>query len=642
MRTTLIILLILFCRSINEPIIAQKLEHSGTEAIEAFFDSLALKAVDGLGLPGLELVLANSNDIVFSKGWGYANRDDGLNADPQRTVWRLASISKVVTATAVMHLVEQGKADLDVDVNSYLKSMQIPESFKQPITLRHLLTHTAGFDDRSLGKSFRTRAEWPPLSEFIPAVLPKRIYPPGEVYSYSNIGNALAALVLEDISGQNFNEYCRKNLFLPLKMSSTSFVELDAEMERNLYHGYYKSGEIWKEAPFDYLGDYPAGQLLSTAHEFSRFMRMILNHGSLEGIKVLDSASVAQLTGIQFTHHPKLHNSVGLGFHTTYENGNRILAHDGGYIGLSTRMMIFPELDLALFIATNEMGNSVTHDFSYQFIQKFLPDKEDTATYPLEKLPDYDGDVERFSGYYRSTRHMHSDITKTFLLAGTQADMFIGMNSEGMLTMPDLWGNERRLIQVEPGLFQSIDDAYYMSFKTDEHGSPAFVFTSGTSAMEKIPSFFRINLQRSIILIVELVFLAFAAFSSIFLFISRNKTTGYASDPSRRRIWKGIMISSTGFALHWIAMALVIFVLTPWNELAIGLSYGIPKSMYLVQMLPILGIAGLAMMTYEFGGLWRLQRLSLAEKALFGDFVLLCLFYVYILDYWNLVGFKFG
>lgn len=188
----------------------------GRTVIASWFDSIVPVKLNETNAPCLVVSVTHADSIVFKAGYGYADLENKVPADPDKTIWRLASISKVVTGTAVMQLAEQGLVDLDRDVNDYLKDLEIPEDYNQPVTLRHLLTHTAGFDDRYIGKSFRTKAQLPPLRDFIRDILPDRIHPPGRVYTYSNVGNALMAVVVEDVTGTDFNDYCTRNIFCRL------------------------------------------------------------------------------------------------------------------------------------------------------------------------------------------------------------------------------------------------------------------------------------------------------------------------------------------------------------------------------------------------------------------------------------------
>jgi CubicO group peptidase (beta-lactamase class C family) len=614
------------------------------EHLHSFMDSVIATSMDSLNVPGVLTVIMNRDSILYSKGNGYANIEEERPVTSESTIWRLASISKVVTATAVMQLVEKGELDLDTNINSYLENLTIPEDEFGPVTLRHLLTHTPGFDDRYLNKSFRTEEEWPDLNTFLNNILPKRIFPPGEIYSYSNVGNALAALVVEDVTGLDFDIYCRQNIFTPLQMNQTSFRILSDRMAENLYTGYVFENDTFTSTPFDYLGDYPAGQLLSTGEEFARFMMSHLNGGEYDGAQILSPQTVKEMHSPQFKQHPKLSGAVGYAFHITEERGNKVVRHGGGYMGLSTRMWLLPDEGAGLFIAANVSASPIIDKISYAFLDNYFDnDTTETADYPLTDLPEYDPYVSQYTGYYRTTRHTHHDFTKIFLLAGFMNDLEIRENEEGMLVMPDFYGNDRRLIQVEPGLFQSIDDDYYMSFKLEENGVPVYLFTHGTGALEKVNLFYSTPVQSSIFMGLGGIFLIILVIGFIHMILPDTWKKSSDRSVSNGKLRKFTTGTAFLFIFHWVSMGLVLFILNPSYELTMtGLAYGMPATMYAVQLLPVLGVFAVLGVLYNFLKQFGKPEMQAWRKFTYSIVIFLFLLYIWILSYWNILGFNFG
>lgn len=618
-------------------------DYPKASVLELFFDTLAHKSMNQKHVPGLVVSVMNTDSILFSKGYGFADLAEKRKADPDQTIWRLASISKVVTGTAVMQLVEAGQADLDEDINNYLQDFRIPEKFGKAVTLRHLLTHTAGFDDRYLNKSFRTEEEWLPLKQFVAEILPERIFPPGEIYSYSNVGNALAAVVVEDISGQEFNNYCIEHIFLPLGMKRTNF-RLSRELKKDLYTGYGRENDGYREYPFDFLGDYPAGQLLSTANEFARFMICHLNGGIYDSVRILSEETVREMHAPQFKHHPKLGGAVGYTFHMNRENGRKLLRHSGGYMGLATRMWLIPEENIALFMACNTGGTGIMHDLSHAFMDSFFPEKKDAeGKYPLENLPEYDKDVDKYTGYYRGTRYTHTDFTKAFLLSGMVGEVKIRKNDKGMLMMHDWDGDIRRMIQVKPGLFRSIDDDYHMAFRLNKEGEPTFLFTSGTHALEKVPYLLSIDFHRMLIAIILGIFFLLLLVRLARLIWPKKWKTHREWPEGQKCMRRQSNIIAALFLLHWIFMGLVLFVIIPPYELfQTGLSYGLPWSMYLVQLLPLMAAILLLVLIFRYFQNIGNSEVSGWAKVFYAFYILIVIVYLLMLNYWNLLGFKFG
>mgnify|MGYP002338664946 CR=1 FL=1 len=610
--------------------------------LEHFFDTLAPRAMEEQHVPGVVIAVMSSDSLVFTKGYGYADLENQKPVDPRKTVWRLASIAKVVTGTAVMQLVEEGRADLNTDINEYLDSLEIPEKFGRPITLRHLLTHTAGFDDRYLNKSFRTQKARPSLNAFLKDIMPERIYPPGQIYTYSNIGNALAALVVEDITGEDFNTYCRQNIFLPLGMDHTSFRRT-SRMKPNLYHGYIYQEGNHQEVPFDYLGDYPAGQLLSPATEFARFMMCHLQNGTYKGARILSASTARQMHSPQFTHHPKLNGSVGYTFHISEERGNKTISHNGGYAGLSTRMLLLPEQKTGIFIACNR-SSGLVNTLSGAFVKKYFNNQADSSTtYPLEDLPEYNREVDQFTGYYRGTRYTHNDFTKVYLLSGAVNDVKIWKNEEGMLMMYDQKGSPRRLIQTEPGLFRSIDDDYYIAFKMNGKGHPEYLFTHGTGALEKIAPFWSNQIQLRLFGTILGFFLLMLLVRFIYRLVPAGRKKLFEQPVGMKKIRRLSSLTGGLLLLHWLLMYLVLFVFNPaWELTQTGLAYGIPWGMYIVQMVPLAALVSLLFYLYRIIRNYPNPQLPVFSKIFATLFLIISAGYMVMLNYWNLLGFHFG
>ncbi len=621
---------------------AQPAQDSLAVSMARFFDSLVPQQMQETHVPGLVVSVVRGDRILFEKGYGAADIQRRQAVDPQQTIWRLASISKVVTATAVMQLVEQGKLDLDRDVNAYLKTFQIPEKFGKPITLRELLTHTAGFDDRYIGKSFRTQAERPPLREFVKKLLPARIFPPGEVYVYSNLGLALAALVVENVSGQDFNDYCRQHIFLPLGMKETSF-RLDPALKNHLYQGYIFQNGNFKAVPFDFLGDYPAGQLLSTASEFSRFMICQLNDGMLDGVRILSPKTVTRMQSTQFTENPRLNGSIGFVVDIFQVDGNKVVAHDGGYLGTATRMWLLPGQKTGLFMATNIMNMGAIQKVSYAFVKRFFDQTQPPKVkYPLDSLPAYDPHVAKFTGFYRLARYAHSDITKMGVLTSHGIELPIWKNNQGMLMMYNLYGKPRRMIQVQPGVFQSIDDDYSIAFHLDRNGNPTFLFTSGTGAFEKVPAFYTIRIQRLLLgaLLAFFVLILLLRKGTRFLPSGRWKERNLSVQ--HRKIRKTSSWTASLFLLQWLGLGLALFVVRPaYETFTIGLAYGVGPVLYVVQVIPFVAILFLIFTGIHFVKILKEKNSSWKIGVFYGLFILSALLYLVLLNYWNLLGFRF-
>ena len=197
--------------------------------VESFIDKMIQEKMKEQQIPNATVSVVRNGKVIFEKGYGYANLEDQTRIEAEKTMFRMGSVSKLFTWTAVMQLVERGMLDLDTDVNEYL-DFEIPSKLEEsdqgdtePITLHHLMTHTPGFEDYA-DSIFRLSADKKPsLDEYVRQYMPARVFPPGEVMAYSNYGTALAGYVVEQVSGMPFPEYVEKNVYQPLGMKHSTF-----------------------------------------------------------------------------------------------------------------------------------------------------------------------------------------------------------------------------------------------------------------------------------------------------------------------------------------------------------------------------------------------------------------------------------
>src|SRR5262249_33022226 len=234
--------------------------------LEAFFDGAVAVQRESKHVAGAVVAVVVGDKVVFTKGYGYADVEARHPADPEKTPFRIGSISKLFTWTAVMQLVEEGKVDLDADVNTYLKDVKIPSDFDKPVTLKNLLTHTPGFDDVVLGLFAKNAEEMRPLADVLREQMPTRVRPPGVLASYSNHGTAIAGYVVACVSGKSWEDYVEQRILKPLGMEHALVRQpAEADLPADMSKGYkWESGEF-KAKGFEYIPAAPAGSISMTA-----------------------------------------------------------------------------------------------------------------------------------------------------------------------------------------------------------------------------------------------------------------------------------------------------------------------------------------------------------------------------------------
>lgn len=344
------------------PISAPAGEHTLDQAdVDSWLDGLLPSALDTAGIAGGVVTVVDDGEIVTTRGYGYADTGTTGGApvpvDAESTLFRPGSVSKLFTATAVMQLVESGDVDLDTDVGEYL-DFDVPRSFDQPITLRNLLTHTAGFEeviDGLIGSGDVT----PVLRDALATAPPEQIYEPGTVPAYSNYGNALAGYVVERVSGVPFEEYVQRNILEPTGMTSSTFEQpLPDELSDRMSQGYASSSG--EPGPFEIVGSPPAGALTASAPDMARFMLAQLGEP--------DAGTLLEPETLALMHAPALDEStlgnlaaaprMALGFFDESRNGHTIVGHGGDTQYFHSHLQLYPEERTGIFVSLNSTGSS--------------------------------------------------------------------------------------------------------------------------------------------------------------------------------------------------------------------------------------------------------------------------------------------
>src|SRR5690625_17783 len=233
-------------------------------------DDIMKEKVSDEHIPNAVVTIVHKGEVIFQEGYGFSDLKAEATVDPETSLFRIGSTSKLFTWTAVMQLVEQGDLDLDTDINEYL-DFEIPaqiykskDAAPEPITLRNLLTHTPGFEDYSDNIFTLIEDEHLSLEDYVKELLPERVFPAGEIIAYSNYGTALAGYIVEQVSGQDFSEYIEQFIYSPLEMNHSSFHQpLPEGLRQDMITPYrYVDGEF-KKGQFEYMPG-PAGAMSSS------------------------------------------------------------------------------------------------------------------------------------------------------------------------------------------------------------------------------------------------------------------------------------------------------------------------------------------------------------------------------------------
>jgi CubicO group peptidase (beta-lactamase class C family) len=605
---------------------AQELGPSPSD-LKSWIDKQFTTALDTLNIPGATFALVHKDSIVYTKGYGLADVENNIPVSDSTTLFRIASISKTFVGLSIMQLYEDHKLDLDVDVNTYLKSIQLDYKYKPPITIRHLLTHTAGIDEGNLENRVRTEEALIPLGAYLDKKLPAQIRPPGEAISYNNFGYALIGLIVEDITGLTFDEYVRIHILEPLGMNSTSFKQYI--YDDTLYAKSYelKNGEL-VAYPKSYALQYPAGSITSNAKEMSNYMCMLLNHGRYKNQKLLDSLTLVKQFSTAFKHYENAQNGWLWGFYEGHWKGLRIVQHAGDIDGFASLLMLIPEKDMALFVTINL---SSLKDLAYRgFINKFT-DKLLAKLFPKIAKIDHNkvtpkvGNVSKplkaFEGVYRPTRYAQRTLDKVGLFIGLQPEIKISVKND-QLVIND---NEEELIPISDLTFYARNQQKYVAFKEDHNGAISYYFIDN-QAFHKVSWYGSVKFQLIMIGSILLVFFLFITSSLVRLvFIKKKKSHIVGKLNLSISILSFLFIFIFGYSL----------MTTNPYEFFYGLPFLVKASLILPLLIILLTALSLIVII-------RAIRKRKAQFWWFNYAVTIdALFFIVWLSFWNLIGFNY-
>ncbi|HEX8776775.1 MAG TPA: serine hydrolase domain-containing protein [Rhodanobacter sp.] len=417
----------------------------------AWLDGLMPYGLAKNGLAGAVVVIVKDGQVLLSKGYGHADVAAARPVDPAGTLFRVGSISKLFTWTAVMQLVGQGKLDLDADVNTYL-DFRIPPRDGQPVTLRELMTHTAGFEETVKNlfapgpRHFLGNAAW--VKEWVPA----RVYPPGQVPAYSNYGAALAGYIVQRVSGQPFDDYVEAHILQPLGMRYATFRQpLPAALAPHMAKSY--AGSDGPAKPFELVNAAAAGALSASGEAMARFMLAMLQGGSYGGAQILAPAALREMLDYRHAAVPGL-PAMALGCYHMDRDGQDILGHAGDTRWFHSELALFPQQGVGVFVSIDGRGDGgLRKQLLDGFSDRYFPAPPEVA----QAAPASAGrDGALLVGRYASSRASQSNF---MAMLGLLSQVRVEQAANGELVTPDfhdLAGRPRHWREVAPFLWRAV------------------------------------------------------------------------------------------------------------------------------------------------------------------------------------------
>ena len=599
--------------------------------LQAFLDGLLPAQLEREDIAGAVVAVVKDGKVLFAKGYGFSDVQKRKSVSPAETLFRPGSISKLFTWTSVMQLVEQGKLDLDRDVNDYL-DYKIPPAFSKPITLRNILTHTPGFEETAKELFVADASKMRPLGEYLREHIPGRIFPPGVTPAYSNYATAMAGYIVQRTSGKPFEQYVADNIFIPLGMGHTTFVQpLPANLSSFMSNGYQQASKEAK--PYEFVQAFPAGSVATSAADMCIFMMAHLQDGRWNDKQILKPETAKLMHARAFGSDPRL-NGMALGFYEETRNGHRIIGHGGDTLYFHSDLHLIHDSNVGFFVSYNSAGKGEVSGRTILF-EKFL-DRYFPYTPSAPAVASAKENAEQVAGLYVASRRGEKSFLKVTEFLG-QAKAFA--NSDGTLSidpLKDTNGELKRYEEISPLLYRQVHGQDLIGFHKNSNGLmefsidyPFFVFERASMADNK-------NFNMAII-VPSLIFIALAVlFWPVGASIRWHYGTKLDLTPSEKRLRLAVRlvcIVDLVFVVGWL-----IFI-SGTNDVT-NLSRSRDPLLYLLEILGVIAAMGTLIVILHAFRSWVKTGKWIWAKLFDVALALACIGFTWFIWHWNLINFN--
>ncbi len=604
-------------------LLAAALGNAEDAELRAFVDGVMQSHLSDQRTVGATVSVVQDGQVLMAAGYGLADVAAGAPVDPSETLFRIGSISKVLVWMSVLQQIERAGASLDEDVANYLESVTLEQRFPAPVTLRHLMTHTPGFEDRLYGLFTDAPSRLPTLPEYLQRNVPAQVWLPGETVAYSNYGAALAGRIVENLSGVTFADYVQEAIFAPLGMRSTFSQQLNEDWQARLSQGYVVKRQRPLRQGIEYVAPAPAGAMSASSEDMASLMLELLNPSTSA---VLTSDAKALLLQQVKTAHPAL-NGLTLGlYEMTQGDGERAVGHSGDTMLFHSRMVLWPQQHLGLFVSTNTAGGEAV-------VESLL--KAFNARYGLagrSSAAAVETSVESLLGHYGSQRKEFSGPLKLVSLLGqvkvAKAEGVGRLLVSGAIPTQVYEARDERLFYANDGLerlhFESVDQGPDLLISSQ---APMLSFA-------RLPWFERNDLNALFVLLVLLVNLV------VLLRLPYTAVLGHAD-----RAGDGQDASGSGLAslLAWLLAAAVLGVCALYvaavPDAVSFMSGGYRALAQLNWSWLLISLGSILQLTFALGA-WRRRHWWFGRRCFYGLGALTNVALAGWLYYWNLHPFS--
>ena len=597
--------------------------------VSAFLDGVMPLQLRREDVAGAVIVVVKDGKILFAKGYGYANVDKRIPVSPGGTLFRPGSISKLFNWTSIMQQVEQGKLDLDRDVNDYL-DFKIPPTFPKPITLRDIMTHTAGFEETAQELFVADAAHLTPLGDYLKKHLPERIFPPFTTPAYSNYATALSGYILQRVSGESFDDYIDNHIFHPLGMMHCTVRQpLPDALKPLMSEGYSVASQPAK--PFEFVEASPAGSSSVTGTDMARFMIAHLQDGQYEGVQILRPETAKMMHSRQFSNLPDM-NAMALGFYEETRNGHRIIGHAGDTDYFHSDLHLILDQQVGFFVSYNSAGKgeiSPRDALWHAFLDRYYP-YQPPAPAAVSNAAE---DARVVSGRYISSRRAQTTVLKVLNVLGEPKVFANTGDTISVDALKDLNGQPKRFQEIGPLMFREVHGQDRVAFKRDDAGRLVMVIDYPFFVFQRSPVAENATFNLSVIIAAIAIFVLTLLLWPVGALVRKHYNRPLNLTPQQRRLRLIVRLTCL-LDLVFLVLFVGFFAMA---EKDIGiLSPRFNPLLRIIQLVGWLGLLGTLAALYAAWQSWKERHWWLSRL---GDtlIALSCLGFVWFVFVWNML-----
>ncbi len=602
------------------------------EDLEIFLDGFVPMQLERDDIAGAVICVVKDGKVVLEKGYGFADMQKRTPVTPDATLFRPGSISKTFTWTAVMQLEEQGKINLDRNIENYL-NFKIRPWFGVAITMKDLMTHTPGFEESYKDLFVGKASDLEPLIVYLPTHLPREIFPPGTTPAYSNYGAALAGYIVQRISDMPFDDYIEKNIFQPLGMNHSTFRQPQpANLAPLMSQGYDRASG--KPKGFEYVQVWPAGSLSTTADDMSRWMIAQLQNGKYGKIQILKPETAELMHSRAWTNMAGL-NGGDYGFYEMSRNGQRVIGHGGDTQWFHSLMGLMLDANVGFFVSYNSAGkgqDSGPEALWEHFVDRYFPYTPPAAQKPSNSHED----IRKVVGKYWSSRRSQTNV---MAVAAAFNQPKVTANSDGTISvggMTDFAGNPEHFEEIAPLLFREVHGQDRVGFFRGVDGRMRLATDFPFRVGQRVPPLKDGSANFIVIESAMAIFLLMLVFWPLGAILRHHygKRLELAKPYRILRGWVrfvcAVDLAFLALFAEWVSLA--------QNNLAL-LSSSFGGKLHALQALGVVGVAGAGLVLYYCIYSWGTRSLWIWTRIWNTLLLLACAGYVFFVFNWHMLNF---